>query len=147
LRSLKDVLTAPTVRRDVIRDTIKLVDEEVAAKRGVTGLALKAGYGVFKKIKPGVMQEAVDNLLDDFASALDPYYQQHIESSETGSISRTIMSQRKKVAESLLDITDSRAKKHKDGVVKKTYYKLRPTAIKHTEEAIPGVCRLVDKYI
>jgi hypothetical protein len=50
------------------------------------------------------------------------------------------------VAESLLSITDARAEKHEGGVLKKTYYKLRPTAVKHTEAAVPGVARLVDKH-
>lgn len=141
-----DVLTAEDVRKNVIRDAIRLVDEEVSSKKGVSGMAIKAGYKVFTKVQPNVMQVAVDNLLDDFARALDPYYQEYLESGGSGSISRVMLPQRKKVAESLLAITDARAEKHEGGIVKKTYYKLRPTAVKHTEEAIPGVCRLIDRY-
>ena len=144
--SLKEVLTAPAVRRSVIEDAIRLIDEEVGAKSGVTGFALKAGYKVFKKVKPGVMAAAVDNLLDDFAAAIDPFYEEHVSSGRTGSISQTLLPKRSMVAEALLAITDRRAGKHEGGVVKATYHKLRPMAVRHTEEAIPGVCRLIDKY-
>ncbi len=144
--SLKDVLTAPGARRIVIEDAIRLVDDEVGAKSGVTGFARKAGYKIFKKVKPNVMHAAVDNLLDDFAAAIDPFYQEHLASGRMGSVAQTILPKRSKVAEALLAITDRRAERHEGGVVKATYYKLRPTAIRHTEEAIPGVCRLIDKH-
>ncbi len=145
--SLQDVLLAQNVRNKVIQDAVKLVDDEVRSKSGISGMAIKAGYAVFKKVKPNVVQMAVDNLLDDFARALDPYYQEHLAQETHGSIARIMLPRRGRVAESLLAITDSRAEKHEAGVVKKTYQKLRPTAIRHTEDAIPGVCRLIDRYI
>ena len=50
------------------------------------------------------------------------------------------------IAEALLGITDDRAARAPGGVVKKSYEKLRPTAKKHVEEAVPGVARLIDKH-
>ena len=144
--SLKDVLLAPGLRGKVIEDAIRLIDDEVASKSGVTGFALKAGYKVFKKVKPRVMHEAVDNLLDDFAAAIDPFYQEHLASGRKGSISETLLPKRSGVAQALLSITDRRAEKQEGGVVKATYHKLRPMAVRHTEDAIPGVCRLIDRY-
>jgi hypothetical protein len=143
---LKDVLLAQDARARVIDDAVELLEDEVRSKTGVSGMAVKAGYKVFKKVKPGVTRVAVDNLLDDFAEALDPYYQEHLESGRGGSIAQTLLPKRREVAESLLSITDARAEKHEGGVLKKTYYKLRPTAVKHTEAAVPGVARLVDKH-
>jgi hypothetical protein len=50
------------------------------------------------------------------------------------------------VAEALLGITDQRAQKAKNQVVRTAYEKLRPMAKKHTEAAIPRVSRMVAKY-
>ena len=145
--ALRDVLAAEDVRRRVIDDAVRLVDEEVSSKRGVSGLALKAGYKVFKKVKPGIMHEAVDRLLDEFSDAVDPFYQEHLEAGGEGSIGRIMNPRRHEVAEALLAITDRRARGFESGLIKKTYLKLRPTAARHTEDAIPGVTRLIDRYI
>jgi len=145
--SLKDVLAAEDVRQSVIEDAVKVVDDEVRSKRGISGLALKAGYKVFKKFKPGIMHEAVDRLLDEFSEAVDPFYQEHLEDGGKGSIGRIMNPRRGEVAEALLAITDSRARGFESGLIRKTYQKLRPTAVRHTEDAVPGVSRLIDRYI
>ena len=51
-----------------------------------------------------------------------------------------------RAADALLGITDAKAKNAKSGGVKGTYEKLRPTAKKHVEQAIPRLGRLVEKH-
>ena len=51
-----------------------------------------------------------------------------------------------RVADALLAITDGKAQRSKSGVVKATYDRLRPTAKKNVEQAIPRLARLVEKY-
>ena len=143
--SLKDILTADDVRRNVIDDCCRLIEDEVRSKRGMSGLALKAGFKAFKKVKPGALPMAVDNLLDDFADAVDPYYQDHLESGNSTAV-QSFRPRAREIANGLLAITDRKAQRFERGVVRKTYEKLRPTAVNHTTDAIPGVARLVDKY-
>ena len=50
------------------------------------------------------------------------------------------------VAEALLAITDERAQRAKNQALKRAYEKLRRTAKKHVEAAVPRIGRLVDKY-
>jgi hypothetical protein len=145
--SLKDVLTEKDNRKKVIDDAVRLVDEEVGRKSGISGLALKAGYKTFKRFKPGIMPAAVDKLLDEFADAIDPFYQEWLEAGGQGSIGKILDPRREEVAEALLTITDARARGFESGIIKKTYKKLRPMAMGHTREAIPGVARMIDRYI
>lgn len=145
--SLNDIILKGDVRRRVIDDAVRLVDDEVRSKGGLTGLALKAGYATFKAVKPGIMPVAVDKLLDEFSAAMDPFYQDWLAAGAKGSIGKVMLPRRAEVAEALLAITDERARGFESGIVKKTYKKLRPTALRHTEEAVPGVCRLIDRYI
>jgi hypothetical protein len=144
--SLPELLTKGDVRRRVIDDCCQLIEDEVRRKSGLTGMALKAGFKAFKAVKPGALATAVDNLLDEFAEAADPFYQDHVKSKPGRPVTETFGPRAHEIAGGLLVITDRRAERFDSGVVKKTYQKLRPSAVRHTEEAIPGVARLIDKH-
>ena len=51
-----------------------------------------------------------------------------------------------RVADALLSITDARAKNAKSGVVRSTYDKLRGSAKKNVEQALPRLGKLVEKH-
>lgn len=133
-------------REVVIRDTVKLIDSEVASKSGMTGLALKGGYKVVKKLRNGRMIErAVDHLLDDFTGALNPMYQEFVQS-DVDLFENYLKEHIPTAADALLGITDDRINEAENKIIIKTYGKLRPTAKKHVEDALPGVGRLIDTY-
>lgn len=139
-------LTAPDRRRQVIADCVALIDEEVGRKGGFSGAAIKLAYSTVKAVKPGFVAEAVDHLLDDFARRLEPFYQAHRKQGGARSLPDFMTGESGQVADALLGITDERAARAQGGVVKKSYEKLRPTARKHVEEAVPGIARLIDKH-
>ena len=64
--TLKEILLVPGNRPKVIADCVKVIEEEVDAKGGLTGLAVKGAFAVVKAVKPGFVPEAVDHMLDDF---------------------------------------------------------------------------------
>lgn len=133
-------------REIVIRDTVRLIDEEVAAKSGVTGMALKGGYKVVKKLRNGRMIErAVDHLLDDFSGAMNPFYTDFCDS-DGDSFERYLGSHLDEAADALLGITDRRINEAENKIIVKTYGKLRGQAKKHVIEALPGVGRLIDSH-
>ena len=74
MASLVDSLTDEGKKKAVVKDCCELIDSEVKDKGGISGLAIKAGYGAVKGIKPGFVEKAVEDLLPDFAKALDPIY-------------------------------------------------------------------------
>jgi hypothetical protein len=143
MSTLKEILSPPTTRKLVIVDCERIIDEEVASK-GLMGLPIKAAYAVVKAIKPGFVPEVIDALLDDFADRLDPMYQASLAKNEP--VSAYMNARAGEAAEALLGITDQRAQKAKNQVVRSAYEKLRPMAKKHTEAAIPRVSRMVAKY-
>ncbi len=144
MTELKDRLGAGEKRQQVIDDACRVLDEEVADKSGLSGLAVKAAFSVVKSVKPGFIRQAVDHLLDEFLDAMDPL---HKEALTKGIAPGTFITQNApRVADGLLAVTDNRAKKANSGVVQKTYEKLRPTAKKHVEAAMPRVGKLLDKH-
>jgi hypothetical protein len=143
MSTLKEILSRPGARPQVIRDCEQIIDEEVSSK-GLTGFPIKAAHVVIKAIKPGFIPEVIDGLLDDFADRLDPLYQAAKAKNEP--IGAYFNARAGEAAEALLGITDERSKRAKNQVVKTAYEKLRPMAKKHTEAAIPRVAKMIAKH-
>ena len=72
--NLNDILLVPGNRPKVVADCVQLIEEEVDSKGGLTGLAVKAAFAVVKAVKPGFVTEAVDHMLNDFVSRLEPFW-------------------------------------------------------------------------
>ena len=146
MTTLKDIVTSDK-RPAIVRDAVQLVDSEVHSKSGLSGLAIKAGYGAVKAIKPSLIQDAVDNLLDKFVDKLEPFYARWIEGGKSGSFDAFLSGQKTAVANALLAVTDERAKNVDNKTIRKTYEKLRPQGEKNVEAAVPGLGRVLQKYV
>ena len=143
-RLLKDA----TKRPRIIDDCVKLIDDEVDGKGGLSGLAIKAGYKVVQSVKPGFVRESMDHLLDDFVRRLEPFYQKHREArGEPKAFGEHLAKNSHEVADALLGITDDKAKRAKNPGLKSAYDKLRPQAKKHVEEAVPRVGRTLSQHL
>ena len=140
---LSEALTNPSKKSAVVADCCSLVDEEVRDKGGLSGLAVKAGYAAIKGVKPGFVGEVVDKLLPEFAAKLDPMWQ---EGKEKGDPVAFLTSNKSRAADALLSITDAKSKNAKSAVVRGTYEKLRGSAKKNVEEAIPRLAKLMLKH-
>ena len=142
--SLTEALTAESNRSTVVDDCVALIDAEVQDKGGLTGLAIKAGYKTVQGIKPGFVRQVVTDLLPEFARALDPLYQ---EAKTAGrGVRDHFGSSPSRVADALLSITDEKAKRAKSGMVKGTYEKLRGSAKKNVEAAVPRLAAMIEKH-
>lgn len=144
MRTLKEILLAPPTRPNVVSDSVRVIDDEVASKGGLGGIAIKTIYGMVKALKPGAVAELCDHMLDDFAGKLDPIYQAAKTKSEP--VAPYFNARPGEVADALLSITDERARRAKNQMLKGAYEKLRPSGKKHVEAAVPRIGRLVQKY-
>ena len=128
----------------IIKVCLQLIDREVQDKTGLSGMAIKAGYAAVKGIRPGFVDRVVEDLLPEFAGAVDPIYQEALAKGRP--VAQHFVDERARVADSLLAITDGRARKTKSGVVKATYERLRGSAKKNVEAAVPRLGELVQKH-
>lgn len=141
---LRTTLTAPDVRPAFLDDAVALLDSEVASRGGVTGVALKSAYKVLKGIRPGMVRSSVNNLIEPFADALQPYYDQHRSSGRP--LAEILSEQRDDMAHSLLAVTDARAENSSHKSLRAAYGKVRGMAHKQVAAAAPGVAELLTKY-
>ena len=142
--TLTEALTGDSKRSAVVEDCLALIDAEVSDKGGLTGLAIKAGYRTVQGIKPGFVRQVVTDLLPDFSRVLEPLYD---EAKANGrSVHEYFGSNTQRVADALLSITDEKAKRSKSGLVKGTYEKLRGSAKKNVEAAVPRLAAMIEKH-
>jgi hypothetical protein len=144
MTSLADVLTSNDKRKQVVDDCVVVLDQEVADKGGLSGIAIKGAFKTVQGVSPGFVRNVVNDLLPEFAKAADPVFQ---EAKEKGvSVARHFESEGGRVADALLAITDRRAQRTKYGAVRRLYESLRGTARKHVEAAMPRVGKLIEKH-
>ncbi|MEA2697451.1 MAG: hypothetical protein QOI66_1722 [Myxococcales bacterium] len=144
MSTLNELLLVPGNRPKVVADCVRLIEEEVDSKGGLSGLAIKGAFALVKAVKPGFVAEAVDNMLNDFVARLEPFHAAaQVRNEPTGPY---LGARAGEVAEALLAISDERAARAKNATLKKAYEKLRPTGKKHVEAAVPRVGRLIGKY-
>ncbi len=142
--SLVDTVKDPSKRAAVLDSCVRLIDAEVASKRGLTGVAVKAAFKSVKGLRPGMVRQSMDALLDDFSATVDPFWQ---ECQSSGTPSRSFFASRKNdVANALLGITDARAAKSPHRVLVRAYKSLRGKAIHHIGDAMPRFGDLLDQH-
>ena len=142
--TLAEQISTPQKRPGLIKDLAKLVDEEVASKGGLSGIGIKTAYGLVKAIKPGFVPDVIEGMIDDCIIKLEPIYAETVTAG--GSVARGFSSRAPAVADALLSVTDQRAEKTTHNTAKKAYQKLRPSAKRNVEEAVPRLGELLEKH-
>ncbi|NMG18582.1 DUF6918 family protein [Brasilonema bromeliae] len=140
---LSDGLSDPIKKDTVVADCTKLLDVQVASMQGVSGLAMKAGYTAVKGLAPTYCASAIATLLPESFAALDPIWSEGV---HTGDPVEHLIANRDRSADAILSITDARIEKSNNKTVRGVYSKLRNSAKKHVEEAIPGLAKIIDNY-
>lgn len=144
MASLSEQLGQGEKRNAVIDDAVKVLDDEVSDKGGLTGLAIKGAYKLVQGVRPGFIRHVVDALLDEFLSALDPVYQEAaVKKRPAGAY---LLENQGRVADALLRVTDQKAERADSAAIKAAYSKLRPMAKKQVEAAAPRLSKLLERH-
>lgn len=141
---LRDKIGDPNTQTNLAADCAKLVDEQVAAKNGISGLALKAAYGVVKGVEPSYIPGAIQRLLPEALAALDPMWSEGVQS---GDPVEYLIQNRSRTADTLLSVTDAKIDKARSGVVRASYNKLRKSVKNDVEEAVPGLAKILGTHV
>jgi len=145
--ALQDKLLTPANRPNLVKDCARLIDEEVEKKGGFSGLPIKAAFKIVKAVKPGFIEGVINTLLDEWVGKLEGHFARFTEGGKPGTFGSFVAADAGGVAEKLLEVTDARAHKGDHKAVESAYQSLRPRAKEHVSVAVPGLGRIVDKYL
>ena len=144
MTTLVETLRDPVRKRAIVVDGVALIDSEVASKRGLSGRVLRAGYKAVRTLVPQFTAVALDRLLPDFAPAVDPHY---AKARESGDVRAYFLDRAGEIADSLLEVTDDKARRAQNRAIKTIYNNLRAKAREHVIAAMPGLADLVVKHV
>jgi len=141
---LQAILDDPSRRDAFVRDSVTLIDHQVASRRGLSGAAVKAGFKSVRALRPGVVSDLVRMLLPSFAPAIEPHV---AAAQQTGAIDAYFSTHATDVARDMLAVTDAKAQQANNALLRKVYKGLRGQAERHTVDAMPEVGKLLAKHI
>lgn len=143
--TLSQQLMAKPTRPAVIKDLVQVVQEEVASKKGVSGAALKAGYGAASRLVPNLTERGLNKLFPDLSIALDPFWASFA-SSPDADFGKHLADRGPEVSAALLAVTDAKVAGSGREPLKKAYKALRGKADSHVQAALPRVGAALQRH-
>ena len=140
---LTNTIQDKAVRDRIAADCTQLIDQQVSAKSGLSGLALKATYGVVKGIGADYIPGAINRLLPETCAALDPIW---AEGTQAGDPVAYLTQNKDRTADIILSTTDTRIANNGNGVIKASYNKLRKSVKSDVATAVPELAKILDKH-
>jgi hypothetical protein len=143
--TLRQALLAPETMPQVVTDCQRLVEQELSAKSGVSGTAIKVAYKAVTTFAPGYYQNVIGEMLPDLADRLEPFWVD-FNASGGAEFGDYLAKRGDEVSEALLSVTDEMATISQRATLVKAYKAVRGGAGKHIEAALPNLGALVQKY-
>ncbi len=140
---LSEQIKDEQIQISIAEDCAKLMDEKVAMKTGISGLAIKTAYRALKGIGPGYIPRALQNLVPQALEALDPMWTEGL---QAGDPVEHLSQNSSKTADILLGVTDQKASKAQNKIVIATYKKVRNSVQGDVEDAVPGLATILGNY-
>jgi hypothetical protein len=144
--NLKEMLGKEPIRPRLVADCTNLIDAQVRAKGGLSGVAIKGAYATIKRIKKGIVPEVVNGLLDEWLDKLQVYHDTW-RAGGGGVFSEFLAARAEDVAEDMLSVTDARAERSSHTTARKAYKKMRGSAKHHVMEAVPDLARILERHL
>ena len=148
MKSLKEIMEDPILMQSVLADSLRVLDEEVAKRSGIGGMAIKGAYKVVKNIQGGrILEKAVGVLIPEFIDKVDPYYRRFQEDGGGKTWEEFLRPHYLTLSDELLSVTDRKIRETANRAVRGTYDKLRPRARKEVVASMPALTRMMERYV
>ena len=147
MKSLREIIEDPKVSQSVLSDGLRVLDEEIAKRSGIGGMAIKGAYKVVKNIQGGrTLEKAVKILMPEFIDRLDPYFARFQEEGKGKTWDQYLRPHYDTLADELLSVTDRKILGTDNRGVRGTYDKFRPKAKKEVAASLPALARMIERY-
>jgi len=141
---LRHILQDPTIYTSLVNSCQDLMDQQVASKGGLSGVALKTTYGLVKGVGPNYIAGAIARLLPEVMTALEPLWDEGL---AVGDPVDYLSQNRDQAAACLLSVTDLKVKTTRYTVVKTSYSKLRQAVRSDIASAVPQLAQILGDHV
>ena len=140
---LSEQIEDKQIRLNIAEDCVKLMDNQVEAKTGITGILFKTLYKGLESITPKYAQKAIFNLIPSISQAINPLWD---EGKEKGNPVTYLQNNCTLTANTILSVTDERIRKTKNKIIKVSYEKIRHVLQDEIEQIVPQLAEILGKY-
>jgi hypothetical protein len=145
MTTLADTLLAPKRREALTADIVAVVEDHIARRAGLRGVALRTAMAAVRRKLPDAIPRTVTRLLPDFVAALEPMHQRS--RVDGPDFARFLARDRAGAAEAMLAIADARVERSSNAALKAFYKGFRATAEHEAEDLVPGLADVLAKHL
>lgn len=135
-----------STRTEFIAECGDLVEKVAASQSGISGMAIKGGLAAAKKADANVVPKALERILPDVLDALDPRWQDFVESGKED-FGAFLEPHQEEVSDEIMNIADKHVEKVNSAALRKPYNSLRDKATKILSPEVPAFGRVVQKHM
>jgi hypothetical protein len=144
--SLASILLSPEHKEEFVSDSLQLIEAHVAQRRGLKGITMRTGLAMLRSARPGLLRQAIEQLLPELIQALQPLYFECSQAGKTG-FGTHLRQCEDRATQLLLATADRRAAASASAVVRANYKRFRGMAEEEVRLAMPAMAQLIDKYV
>ena len=142
--ALADIVLTAKSKDALVASCVHLTEGRIAKRGGLRGVAMKTSLSLLKAARPDILPRAMQALLPDFVTALDPLYQDYLVTANRRTDFASFLGRRSDDAVSaLLGVTDARAARVQNPLVKSVYARLRGGAETEVGAVLPDFAKLL----
>ena len=145
MQSLSEILLGGPNPQAVREDCVELIENFIAGRSGLKGMAYRTGMAMLTRARPGILQRATAKLMPQFIEALDPLFQEY-QNQPAGSFSAYLDKNSVRAADALVSVADRMAQQGSE-MARKTYGKFRGGAEDEMQTLVTGLGRVISKHL
>nr|WP_281684998.1 hypothetical protein [Thalassobaculum salexigens] len=126
-------------------EAVSMVEQFIASRGGLKGMAYKTGFAMLKKARPGIIERAAHKMLPEFLASLEPLYRE-FQAGSGDDFAAFLRQHSGRAVRSLLGVADARAATAADST-RRTYEKFRNGAEDEVTRLLPMFAELIDRRL
>lgn len=123
-----------------------LLDSHLAAKRGVSGMAMKLAYSTVRSAKPDLPQRAVRSLLPELLAAVDPLHAE-LQKRPGTDLAALLLQHKRELGAALLARLDARLARSQNATGKALYQRFRSSAGDELQAVLPALAKTLARHL
>jgi hypothetical protein len=147
--TLADIVLTAQKQDALIADCVQMIERRIAARGGLRGIAMKTSLSLLKATRPDILRRAMQVLLPEFVSVLNPLYQDFAAAAadRRGDFASFLQPRSAEAVAALLGVTDARAARAHNPLIKSAYGRLRGGAESEVGATLPDFAKLLSNAL